>query len=831
MAINILILLVIYLLAFGEVLYVSPSTMNNPNCDNLQDYTCSQSSPCDLYTALCKAANNEEDDTILLEPGSYAPSSPSPFLYKPLGLKAMYSITIKALDPNNKPIFDGTGFSGNLLALETNLGSNDWMATINISDLIFINTNNYGLYIKIRYATLNIKGCEFKNGNESLNITHENSYFDISGNIFDNINGFFIDSYSSYARNIAEGRIYNNTFKNIKKGNIIRINDEETVYIRGNYFSNSGTSSTPLTVAVLKVEFFSNEAGKAIITSNLFNDNFVTTFGTMHITNKGDVYIINNTFVNNTATSSTAYTGGVYIEPLVNQGYAYIYNNIFWNNTTPDVASPKGEDLYIDSNSDYYIDLYNNLFSQNANFDPSTDGGTDPNKLESEDIYISETTNYSWSNNITTNDPLFVGSNDYHIQQTSPAIDAGFNNAPFLPTKDFEGNPRIMSNATPPVVDIGADEEEFPTADLDVSHEEVNFGELLVGDSSNPFSITITNGGVASADLNITEVLIINENPQGSFSIGDNCSGATLAVGNSCTIEISFTAVAVGQHYAHLKIKSDDFDEPEVVVELRGAGKERFPDIEIDTTYKDFGNVKIGNPQSFTFTIQNKGTSQLDIDHILITDKDNFKIDKDNCSGKSIAPSASCTFDIVFDPVVEGKIEAFVYIRSNDPDESNLKVVLKGIVNAAPIISANVSTVDFGRVVINEGKVEKIIEIMNKGKGGLVIKSLTLTDTYSFSILEDSCSGNKIEGSGKCMIKVLFVPKRESVIIAKLLIESNAENSDTFEILLRGEGIATTDKKSTKRDVINFGCRTGMPHPVLLILLTVLFLTKRIKLR
>ena len=54
--------------------------------------------------------------------------------------------------------------------------------------------------------------------------------------------------------------------------------------------------------------------------------------------------------------------------------------------------------------------------------------------------------------NLDNEDPLFVGSGDYHLTAPSPCINTGDNNAPDLPTTDKDGNPRIIGGT----VDMGA---------------------------------------------------------------------------------------------------------------------------------------------------------------------------------------------------------------------------------------------------------------------------------------------------------------------------------------------------------------------------------------
>ena len=51
-------------------------------------------------------------------------------------------------------------------------------------------------------------------------------------------------------------------------------------------------------------------------------------------------------------------------------------------------------------------------------------------------------------------DPLFVGDGDYHLQVTSPCINRGSNEALYLPDTDIDDDPRILDET----VDMGADE-------------------------------------------------------------------------------------------------------------------------------------------------------------------------------------------------------------------------------------------------------------------------------------------------------------------------------------------------------------------------------------
>jgi hypothetical protein len=113
------------------------------------------------------------------------------------------------------------------------------------------------------------------------------------------------------------------------------------------------------------------------------------------------------------------------------------------------------------------------------------------------------------------------------------------------------------------------------------------------------------------------------------------------------------------------------------------------PDISVSPVSFDFGNVNVGStsaPQ--TFTISNTGDADLEIGTISITgtDASEFCIQNDNCSGQTVAPLGSCTFDVVFSPTSGAEKSANLEIPSNDPDTPMLNVPLSGtaVVDTTP---------------------------------------------------------------------------------------------------------------------------------------------------
>ncbi len=101
-----------------------------------------------------------------------------------------------------------------------------------------------------------------------------------------------------------------------------------------------------------------------------------------------------------------------------------------------------------------------------------------------------------------------------------------------------------------------------------VSASSLNFGDLLVGTSSAPQSVTLTNTG--DATLNISSVVITSAAPSNDFAMKSQC-GSTVGASAKCTIAVTYTPTTGGSGGGILAIQDDAPYSPQTVL-LTGTG-------------------------------------------------------------------------------------------------------------------------------------------------------------------------------------------------------------------------------------------------------------------
>jgi Abnormal spindle-like microcephaly-assoc'd, ASPM-SPD-2-Hydin len=187
--------------------------------------------------------------------------------------------------------------------------------------------------------------------------------------------------------------------------------------------------------------------------------------------------------------------------------------------------------------------------------------------LTSNDVYAPGGTNYGeactdqtgMNGNISA-DPLFVSSSNYRLKGGSPAIDAGDNSAPDLPSKDFAGNPRIINGNDAPtaIIDMGA----YEFVPVTLTPKYLNFGTQAVG-STTTKTVTLTNAQERSLSISSKTV------PTGYKVSG---CGSTVAVLSSCSLTVTFHPLTTGVLKGNLTVKDNAGNSPQTVT-LSGRGQ------------------------------------------------------------------------------------------------------------------------------------------------------------------------------------------------------------------------------------------------------------------
>ena len=193
----------------------------------------------------------------------------------------------------------------------------------------------------------------------------------------------------------------------------------------------------------------------------------------------------------------------------------------------------------------------------------------------------------------------------------------------------------------------------------------VNFGNVYVGDTKQQ-ELLIKNTG---NDLLLISDLQINDQ---NYSLENSCS--EIKPDNSCILKINYSPKSETLNLAWLIIYSNSSGVSTVSrVELIGRGtKAPAPQIEVDKTIINFGEVLTIFSKNESINIYNRGNKDLLINNIAF-DFNNFYNLEHNC--QTIKPQESCRITVLFSPVIWGSHHNKIIISSNAGDK---EVVLNG---------------------------------------------------------------------------------------------------------------------------------------------------------
>jgi hypothetical protein len=254
-----------------------------------------------------------------------------------------------------------------------------------------------------------------------------------------------------------------------------------------------------------------------------------------------------------------------------------------------------------------------------------------------------------------------------------------------------------------------------PAPAVSLSAASLSFGSQLVGTTSAPQSVTLTNTG--NATLNITSIV-----PSGDYADTSTC-GATLDASASCIISVTFTPATTGTRNGAITINDNATGAPHTIT-LSGAGTSPpAPAVSLSNTSLSFGSQLVGTTSAAqSDTLTNTGNAILSITSIVASGD----FSRTTTCSSSLSAGSSCTISVQFTPTATGTRTGAITIMDN-AGSGTQTINLTGS-GTAPVPDFGLSATPSSRTVVQGSPTSYTVNtsVLN-GFSGTVALSITST--------------------------------------------------------------------------------------------------------
>ena len=339
----------------------------------------------------------------------------------------------------------------------------------------------------------------------------------------------------------------------------------------------------------------------------------------------------------------------------------------------------------------------------------------------------------------------------------------------------------------------------FQTAVV-VSPAVLNFGSLAIGSTSDPMTVTVTNS--TPAIVNISGIAVSEAGSNVDFHQTSTTCGETLAVGASCTVQVTFQPTVAGPLAASLEVTDDAPGSPQSAT-LSGTGTAA-PVATLSTMTLTFASQGVGTQSAGQMvTLTNTGTATMNIEGISITGPNLADFAQTNTCGATVSASANCTITVKFTPSASGSRTASLTIDDDAPGNPH-SVALAGTGQVQPTATPSANMLTFVATVSGSSSASQMVTVTNNGGAALTITSIALTGANPGDFLSTNTCGASLAASANCTVTVTFKPTAGGARAAAVTLTDNAADSPQ-SVALNGTGEDFTLSVTTPTQTISRG--------------------------
>jgi len=273
------------------------------------------------------------------------------------------------------------------------------------------------------------------------------------------------------------------------------------------------------------------------------------------------------------------------------------------------------------------------------------------------------------------------------------------------------------------------------------SPNNVSFGALLIGTTSMPQQIVMTNTGTATLTISAMHIM-----PVGTFTFFSDC-GDSLAAGASCNIYVVFAPTSAGQSKGAVSVSDNAPGSPQSV-QLAGTGAA--PGASLSPSSLNFGTLGVGSTSSGqTVTLTNQGVVNLSISSIT-TSSSEFAANS-SCPA-TLAPGSSCTVSVTLTPASAGTRAGTLNVNDNDRTSPQLTQLYGVGTSGKGALSSNNLT--FADQLVGTTSAPQNLTLTNNGSNTLSIINIFASGDYS----QTNTCGTSVASGSSCTITVTFTP-------------------------------------------------------------------------